>query len=450
MSETQQILTLSRRALAREEELCLVTVVHVEGSSYRKPGARMLLTSGGERAGTISGGCLEAEVSRKAWWLTEKGPHVERYSSFAEEDGSLPYGLGCGGTVTLLLERGAAVLATLRALEQGFTEQHSCVLVTALEQAGEPGTVAIVVPVVGATGHADASSVSLKPLYLRRGATLAGLHTIVAQTFAERRSGYLADLERPAYAFPPFPGTQDAAALPAYFVEYLAPPPALTIFGAGDDAQPIAALAHSLGWRVTVADGRAHLARRERFPQAAAVRVLDWEQTLGQADAGLRAACGLNGEALAPEVGDGLNRLFMGGGPLLSDPLAIILTHSYIQDRALLAALLPRKLAYLGILGPRHRTERLLGEVTPGLGLAIDEAFARLHSPVGLDLGASDPASVALSILAEIQAVLHGRQLLVAREPGPCTVKVGSRGVPASEDGAAPEALDALAAVPHG
>src|ERR1700734_4562416 len=105
MSELRQIVALWREAKARQEEVCLATVVRVEGSSYRKPGARMLLTRGGQRAGTISGGCLEAEVAKKAWWLTEQGPSLQRYSSFFDEDGDMPYGLGCGGTVIVLLER---------------------------------------------------------------------------------------------------------------------------------------------------------------------------------------------------------------------------------------------------------------------------------------------------------------------------------------------------------
>ena len=80
MSELRKILDLWRDARVSAEEICLATVVEVEGSSYRKPGAHMLLTRGGRRAGTISGGCLEAEVQKKAWWLTESGATVQRLS----------------------------------------------------------------------------------------------------------------------------------------------------------------------------------------------------------------------------------------------------------------------------------------------------------------------------------------------------------------------------------
>ncbi len=438
MSESQQIVALSRRSLARGEQLCLATVVHVEGSAYRKPGARMLVTSGGQRAGTISGGCLESEVSRKAWWLSAAGACVERYSSFADEDGGMPYGLGCGGTVTLLLEQGEPAQAVLSALDRVLSTRQPAVVVTALGDAfavespmtaGRPdadtfsgrfpaGTLAIfALPSTGAeaAGHQDEVLHPPAPelQYLRPDANPRGRQLLdprlmhaAASVFQQRRSSLL------THSFDP-QGAQDAEP-PAYFVEYLAAPPALTIFGAGDDAQPIAALAHVLGWRVTIADGRAHLALPERFPQAAEVRVLDY------ADPALRAACGMPREPYSPAAGPSSlpsNGRQQPDPALLSDPIAIILTHSYEQDRALLTALLPRNLVYLGLLGPRHRTERLLLEVAPRLGLSPAACLARLHSPIGLDIGADDPAAVALSILAEIQAVLHSRQVVVTRSP---------------------------------
>ena len=127
MHELQDILSLALRAKSRHEELYLATVVHVEGSSYRKPGARMLVTSGGERAGTISGGCLEAEVSRKIAWMTADGGRVERYSSsFDDDNAGVPYGLGCGGTIWILMETGLPVVAVLDGMERAWAgENHS-------------------------------------------------------------------------------------------------------------------------------------------------------------------------------------------------------------------------------------------------------------------------------------------------------------------------------------
>ena len=481
MGEMAQILALWRRAQAHGETVCLATVVHVQGSSYRKPGARMLITSGGERAGTISGGCLEAEVSRKAWWLTRGGPVVQQYQSSFDEDGSgVPWGLGCGGTVWVLLE------------------QNPVPVLRAMEAAREAGRPSVIVSRIAA----PAGAVSVFREQAPAGESLpAPVIEAARRSFAERRSFFLeADLKPELEAdlavnqrsgrfnaggpwatgtlpAEEAPSDHEAQDTPAWFVEYLAPPPRLTIFGAGDDAQPIARFADALGWRVAVADGRVHLLRRERFPQAAELRLLQYGGPRAESSAALQrgassvspVACGLN-EAAPPAQQEGapgeptstLSSAFLpspassrASSPAFSrapspasaavssqvsapvslddapsgesfplpdtgvEPgeLAVVLTHSFDQDRALLAALLPQPLAYLGLLGPRHRTLRLLEEVAPTLGWSTERCLARLHSPVGLDLGARDPASIALSIVAELQATVAGRHVAVSREP---------------------------------
>ncbi len=335
MSELRQILDLWKRATAAGEEICLATVVGIEGSAYRRPGARMLLTSTGLRAGTISGGCLEAEVVKKAWWLTAQGPAIQRYSSFFDDDGDMPYGLGCGGTVIVLLERGEAAAASLEALRRSSEERTPSVILTdtAVEQ---PGTVLIL-------NHAGEAVFERAADSQLRAAAREALQARESRRFGQT------------------------------FIEYVAPPLALFVFGAGDDAQPLVELASSLGWHVAVADGRTNLARAERFPRAARVQVLD--------------------ESLAANPEDA----------------AVIMTHSYEQDARLLRMLLPLRLRYLGILGPKLRTERLVTEVAPQLGLDPAACMARLHSPVGLDIGGHSPATIALSIAAEIQAEFSGR-----------------------------------------
>src|SRR4029077_21170893 len=116
MTDLENILPLWHELEAAEADYVLATVVEVDGPSYRKPGARMLIAQDGRRAGTVSGGCLEAEVAKRAWWLTQSGPVMERYST-ATDDGDMPYGSGCGGVVYLLLERRATASALLTALE---------------------------------------------------------------------------------------------------------------------------------------------------------------------------------------------------------------------------------------------------------------------------------------------------------------------------------------------
>ena len=134
-------------------------------------------------------------------------------------------------------------------------------------------------------------------------------------------------------------------------------------------------------WQVTVVDGRSHLATKERFPLA--------DQVVSSRS---------------------LNDL-----RLTERSAAVILTHSYEQGRAVLQALLPRDLAYLGILGPRRRTERLLTEVAPEIGRTVKECFPRLHSPVGLAIGAKNPAGIALAIVAEIHDVIEKQSVKIPK-----------------------------------
>jgi xanthine dehydrogenase accessory factor len=341
MSELRQILELWRSARDHGEEICLATIVAIKGSSYRKPGTRMLLTSGGGRAGTISGGCLEKEVQRKAWWLTESGATVQKYSTFVDEDSEMPYGLGCGGTVSVLLERGEPAHRTLAALEQTTTEGAAMAIVCAID-ANSSQSIGCQLILSENRDVLFESAASESSLALAR------------QALNEGRSLWTQGVE-------------------SFFVDYVSPPTALVVIGAGDDAQPLVEFAYLLGWRVTVVDGRSQLATKDRFP-------------LGNDVAGVQSF-----EELA----------------LTERSAAVLLTHSYEQDRAALQALLPRELAYIGILGPRRRTERLLMEIAPQMDRTVEDCFSRLHSPVGLNIGARNPASIALAIIAEIHAVIE-------------------------------------------
>jgi xanthine/CO dehydrogenase XdhC/CoxF family maturation factor len=169
------------------------------------------------------------------------------------------------------------------------------------------------------------------------------------------------------------------------FLESIRPPVALAIFGAGDDAQPLARIAMELGWRVTVADPRPSKPTPDRFPGAAGFVLGPAEELVARA---------------SPAPGS----------------LAVVMTHHYRHDLPLLRHLLPLPLAYLGLLGPRVRADRLLAEVAAG-GLAITPSMrSRLHAPVGLDLGADSPEEVALSIIAEMRASLAGRDARPLRE----------------------------------
>jgi xanthine dehydrogenase accessory factor len=382
MTDLGQILLLWRELENSGVDYVLATVIAVEGSSYRKPGARMLLAQDGRRAGTVSGGCLEAEVARRAWWLTAAGPVVERYSTVDDED-ERPYGSGCGGVIFLLLEQRTTAAPLLMALESAFEARIGLAVATALD-----GPYLGRRAILGATEHTPQSA----PLFTSdengcSGSMTAGLKGVACLALDNRTS---------------FEQTVLLDDLPTrVFADYHDPRPGLWLFGAGDDAKPLVQLAQTLGWFVAVADGRSHLATRERFPSVDDLRVLP---VLDFPDAP---------HDLRTRATD----------------VAVVMTHSFDQDSRILALLLGLDAppAYLGVLGPQRRTRELLAEAARLLHLPatpdrVDRWLAQVHAPTGLDLGADTPATIALSIVSEIQKALTAatgqplREVRAARE----------------------------------
>jgi xanthine/CO dehydrogenase XdhC/CoxF family maturation factor len=158
-------------------------------------------------------------------------------------------------------------------------------------------------------------------------------------------------------------------------VEAVRPPTPLVIFGAGHDAVPLVRAAKQLGWHVTVADRRPGYAKADRFPLADVV------------------------------VGDELDTLVQKVN-VTPDTVAVVMMHHYPDDRVLIEKLLVSPARYVGALGPRARTERILSESGRTFS---SEQLERLHAPVGLDIGAEGPEQVALAVVAEIVAALSKR-----------------------------------------
>lgn len=232
MMEQRQIVQLWRQGRAS----VLVTLVRAQGSSYRRPGARLLLNESGEYAGTISGGCLETEVIRKAAWMVRGGARVEQYSTMFDDTHEIPFGLGCGGVVDLLLEP---------------TDTPECAALMRAMEASLTGRSAVVV-----TWFPDKS----RPL--RRAILVDGIITFASEGLSEKKL----ECAKGLYAGQEYDGR---------FVEEIRAPQRLFVMGAGDDARPLVNMAAMLGWSVIVLDGRRQLARVERFP--AAERVVSQE-----------------------------------------------------------------------------------------------------------------------------------------------------------------------------
>jgi xanthine/CO dehydrogenase XdhC/CoxF family maturation factor len=361
MSGLNELLQAIDTAARQGEETILATVVKVEGSAYRRPGARMLIPIHGRTVGTVSGGCLEQDLAKKAWWLTDSGePVVRRYSTGATEDeddeqSALTFGLGCNGTVFVMLERlrAKSPAPAIDLLRRVRDSQQPAAMATVIASSRDASAR------VGDRLLSDTEG-SLRNLQLNS-AMRRGLHKTLMQKKSSIRlySNARGEVE--------------------VFFEYIAPPPRLVIIGASHDAQPLVRMAKLLDWHVSVIDSRSHFARAERFPQADAVILASLDNPFDLA-------------------------------PLIDGAAVAVMTHSYRQDRHWLGLALQAAPAYIGQLGPKERTERLLAQ--------IGTSTSALHYPMGLDLGGDAPQSVALAILAEMTAVMNQRQGGMLRHRG--------------------------------
>ncbi|MBV8812103.1 MAG: XdhC family protein [Acidobacteriaceae bacterium] len=351
MKEISQILELWNQARQSGESVILATVLRTRGSSYRVPGARLLLTSTGGRAGSVSGGCLEDDLLKKAWWLTRNGPVIRRFDTTPEgEIATDGFGLGCNGIIHVLLERDSSILPLLQEVTLRRRAAAVAHMVAPESKAGQRLTI-------------DTEGIATSNFSDPRLATLVEPDARQTLSCSTRHSML-----------------HDGSEL---FLEALTPAVRLLLFGAGDDAVPVTEMANFLGWQVFVLDGRSHYARAERFPRANEVLVYRPEE---------------------PYVLS------------LVDPwtVAVLMSHSYSQDLAALKQLAVKPPRYLGILGPRKRTEQLMSDA----GLEPAQLAPALHAPMGLDIGADGREQVALSVIAEIQATLNGRQGAPLRERG--------------------------------
>jgi xanthine/CO dehydrogenase XdhC/CoxF family maturation factor len=311
----------------------------------------MLLTQFRWIAGSVSGGCLEGDISHKGWWRTRDGdPIVVTYDSRLpdaadDDDVRAAFGLGCDGVVDVMLER-AGMPGRVDPLELA----HAC---TAAQQRGAVATVF----------RADGPSIAIGTrLALCAGGEVFGEEVADEDLREQLVAQLLAAIESGESRTCAFDGIE-------VFVEAIVPPPRVFVFGTGHDAVPVVQLARAIGWDVAVCSPTPRVATRERFVQADDVLAGSPEELAAHVDVCDRA-------------------------------VAIVMSHQFDLDRQHLAMLLGSRARYIGVLGPRARTARMLDE----LGHALDDP--RLHAPIGLELGAETPQEIALATIAEIQSVL--------------------------------------------
>lgn len=362
MTELQRLLTAYDEHRAAGRACALASVVDVAGSAYRRPGARMLVTDEGQLTGAISGGCLEGDARQRARRVIRQGrPTVVTYDS-TDPDDDLQFGaaLGCQGIVQILLEP----------LDFNDPDNPVELLRRWAEGVEAPAVVATIFSTPGSgLGVAVGQRLLLMSDKTAQG-TLPEHTALYPQILADAGAALTAG--QPATRH--YLTGADAVRVS---LEILRPPVRLKVYGAGNDVQPLVRLAAGLGWRVQVVDGRPAQAQPARFPEADVVRVLPLAQ-------------------VGEEPYDG--------------SFALLMTHNYYYDLAVLQHLLPDAGSrYIGLLGPRKKYERLLDDLRKTTPDAAEQLRGRIHSPVGLNLGAETPEEIALSIVAEIQAVLTSR-----------------------------------------
>lgn len=372
--ELQAIVRARQEALGQGRSAALVTVFKTTGSTYRRPGARMLVLSplsaqaadlaGADGLGSISGGCLEDDARERALETLGIGEAVSLvYDTTAEADILLGSGLGCQGVVHALIQplpptegdthndplacvarslrmRRAGVLASVCAAEARAGKEMMGAFLWA--EAGQEAT----------AGNLSTRDPALADLVAADARKVLGTGRSVLRSYPRADGGHA-----------------------EVFLDAVQPPRSLLICGAGQDAIPLARLGREIGWRVRVVDGRRAYATRERFPDVDELTVCP-------------------------------PREFATRGSVEAGEAVVLMTHNYLHDQEFLRVVLASSAGYIGVLGPRRRTERLLSELAGLPGAALGKrSRQRVHGPAGLDIGAEAPEQIALSIVAEIEAV---------------------------------------------
>jgi xanthine dehydrogenase accessory factor len=358
MKDVQTVLKAYREQVAAGASFALATIVSVEGSAYRRPGARMLITPDGRRFGSLSGGCLEADVAVHAQNALATGKPTMLTYAPDQANGDIIIETGCKGAIGILVEPATIpdVALSLEVLASVVEARLPARFATVCEVRGidavRVGDRLIVSPAAPAHGALAAS-----PLY-------DSINTDLAALSADGASRSVS-----------YPLAQGVARV---LLEALPPPIALLLCGSGHDTLPLSRIAAALGWHVTVADTNGAELTADRYPDA-------------------RALLPIRPECLTAHLTPDARTV------------AVLMTHRYAADLAWFRHLLPTPLRYLGVLGPRRRWERMHDELVAEGGALSERDFERVHSPAGLDIGSETPEEIALAIVAEIQTVMNRR-----------------------------------------
>lgn len=391
MNQVADILKLASAAQEQNVDAVLATVVRTEGSAYRRAGAMMLICADGRSVGMISGGCLEPHIIKRAFWLTRNGANVQVYQTGDEPldedneyggrsdlESELNFGLGCNGRVHVLFEHLSTALPMLDIISHVRRTQQPTTIATLIRfdsNGNEQLPIGMRVDIETCIDSRkltiiDGNSISNQALM-----EASSKFTDVLRETVEALSTYEVSAKNTEYVI-----LKNGDVSTEWLLQRLQPQVRLLICGAGNDVMPLVTMAKLQDWHVTIIDSRAQYATRLRFPQA---------------------------DIVMPLSLDDHEKLLR-----LSDNAAVaLMSHSLTQDRARLTVLLAHSThyKYLGQLGPRYRTERLINEINAVKKnpTALKDGINKLHYPIGYKLGGDGPEALALGIMAEINAVMH-------------------------------------------
>ena len=356
MKELQAICEAYRQIDFSKQKAALATVVQVRGSSYRSPGARMLITDDGKWIGSISGGCLEGDALRKARKvMTDKQAMTFTYDTSDDDNNIFKINLGCNGIIDVLFE------------PVDPDDGHNPVLLfeslLGLDQSAALATVF--------SGNHELLG---KKILLKN-------NTLVSQDFTHPAFTRMIEkdlrelLETKKSRAERYEMDGETAEV---FIELIQAPIQLIIFGGGFDARPLSQKAKNLGWSVTVTDECvAHIAPIF-FPKADSLSLCNREF---------------------------IDRDFQ----ISSNTACVLMSHNYEYDRDVLKKILPTETPYIGILGPRKRFDKILRDLADQNIQLSNQDWDRIHAPIGLDIGAETPDEIAIAIIAEIMGKFSRR-----------------------------------------
>ncbi|PZX54947.1 XdhC family protein [Algoriphagus chordae] len=356
MKEFQAIIQAYVQYKITGKKTALATVVQVDGSAYRRPGARMLVSEDGELTGAISGGCLEGDALRKAQTVIfQQKSMLVTYDTTDDDDQKFGIGLGCNGIIHVLIEPVdyQNTINPIELLKIATQDRVLCRLVT-----------------VFSVKYSKQEQVGTKVLLKEN--QVFGDKESLDNSLWKQVQNEIEEADSNHHIILKYEAFDDVQV----FIESIKPVIKVLLFGAGNDTIPLAKIAEVLGLEVIVIDGRKNLATAQRFPAAIQLVTGSGDQVVKQLNTDAHTA-------------------------------ALLMTHNFDYEAQVLEDLLPLELPYVGILGPKKKSEKLI-ERLEKKGLAVNQAA--IYSPMGLDIGAEGSEEIALSILAEVKAVLAKKQ----------------------------------------